>query len=84
MLRTGASQCRIASGVEEPPVTRAQAKKIYSDVKALVYVFGGNIRKKCLERGVPEAMVDELLANDTALNNFLDHHDFLGDRKDDD
>lgn len=63
-------------------MTRAQAKKIYSDVKALVYVFGGDLRKKCLERGVPEVMVHELLANDTALNGFFDRHDILGDRKD--
>ena len=62
-------------------MTRAEAKKIYSDVKAMVFVFGGDIRKKCLERGIPEAMVDELLSNDTALNRFFDEHDILGDRK---
>ena len=63
-------------------MTRAQAKKIYSDVKAMVYVFGGDIRKKCLERGIPEAMVDELLANDTALDRFFEQHDISGERKD--
>jgi hypothetical protein len=69
-------------GDSNPTVTRAQAKKIYSDVKALVFVFGGDIRRKCLERGIPEVMVDELLANDTALNDFFDRHDLFGDRKD--
>ena len=64
-------------------MTRAQAKKIYSDVKALVYVFGGDVRRKCLERGVPEAMLDELIANDSTLNRFFESHDMLGEPRDD-
>jgi len=63
-------------------MTRAEAKKIYSDIKALVYVFGGDVRKKCLERGVPEAMVNELMANDSTLNRFFESHDILGEPRD--
>jgi hypothetical protein len=69
--------------VEDSVMTRGEAKKIYSDVKALVYVFGGDVRKKCLERGVPQVMVDELIANDSALNRFFDSHDIMGEPKDD-
>jgi hypothetical protein len=64
-------------------MTRNDAKKIDSDVKAMVYVFGGDVRKKCLERGMPQAMVDELIANDSSLNRFFDSHDILGELKDD-
>jgi hypothetical protein len=62
-------------------MTREQAKKLYSDISSLVYVFGGDLRQKCLQRGIPPELVDELIENDKRFNDFLKAHDFHGERK---
>ncbi len=62
-------------------MTKNDAKKLYSDIAALVYVFGGDLRRKCLERGIPVEYVEEFMENDKRFNQFLKAHDFTGDPK---
>jgi hypothetical protein len=63
-------------------MTREQAQKLYTDLSSLVYVFGGDLRQKCLQRGIPAEMVDEFIESDKRFNSFLKAHDFDGERKD--
>jgi len=63
-------------------MTRDEARKLYTDISSLVYVFGGDLRQKCLQRGLPSEIVDEFIENDKRFNQFLKAHDFGGDKKD--
>ncbi len=63
-------------------MTRDEARKLYTDVSSLVYVFGGDLRQKCLQRGIPGDLVDEFIENDKRFNQFLQAHDSGGERKD--
>jgi hypothetical protein len=63
-------------------MTREQAHKLYADLSSLVYVFGGDLRQKCIQRGIPPELVDEFIENDKRFNRFLKAHDFNGERKD--
>ena len=62
-------------------MTRDEARKLYTDISSLVYVFGGDLRQKCLQRGLPSDLVDEFIENDKRFNQFLTAHDFGGDKK---
>ena len=64
-------------------MTRDEARKLYTDISSLVYVFGGNLRQKCLQRGLPSELVDEFIDNDKRFNQFLKAHDSGGDKKSD-
>ena len=61
-------------------MTREQAQKLYSDISSLVYVFGGDLRRKCLQRGIPEELVEEFIEADRRFNRFLKAHDFSGEK----
>jgi hypothetical protein len=65
-------------------MTREEAQKLYTDISSLVYVFGGDLRQKCLQRGLPSELVDEFMENDKRFNKFLKAHDFSGEKKDSD
>ena len=52
-------------------MTREQAWKLYTDISALVYVFEGDLRQKCLQRGIPPEFVDEFIESDKRFNKFL-------------
>ncbi len=62
-------------------MTRDEARKLYTDVSSLVYVFGGDLRQKCLQRGIPSDLVDEFIENDKRFNQFLRAHDSGGGKK---
>jgi hypothetical protein len=62
-------------------MTRDEARKLYTDVSSLVYVFGGDLRQKCLQRGIPGDLVDEFIENDRRFNQFLKSHDSGGESK---
>jgi hypothetical protein len=62
-------------------MTRDEARKLYTDISSLVYVFGGDLRQKCLQRGLPSELVDEFIENDKRFNQFLKAHDSGGDKK---
>ena len=62
-------------------MTRDEARKLYTDISSLVYVFGGDLRQKCLQRGLPSELVDEFIENDKRFNQFLKAHDSGGERK---
>jgi hypothetical protein len=59
-------------------MTRDEARKLYTDISSLVYVFGGDLRQKCLQRGLPSELVDEFIENDKRFNQFLKAHDPVG------
>ncbi len=63
-------------------MTRDEARKLYTDVSSLVYVFGGDLRQKCLQRGIPSDLVDEFIENDKRFNQFLKAHDSGGEKRD--
>jgi len=65
-------------------MTREQAWKLYTDISALVFVFEGDLRQKCLQRGIPPEFVDEFIENDRRFDKFLRAHDFGGEKKDPD
>jgi hypothetical protein len=62
-------------------MTREDARKLYTDISSLVYVFGGDLRQKCLQRGLPPELVDEFIDSDKRFNQFLKSHDSSGDAK---
>jgi hypothetical protein len=62
-------------------MTRDEARKLYTDISSLVYVFGGDLRQKCLQRGLPSELVDEFIENDKRFNQFLKAHDSTGEKK---
>jgi hypothetical protein len=64
-------------------MTRDEARKLYTDISSLVYVFGGDLRQKCLQRGLPPELVDEFIEHDKRFNQFLKAHDFGGEKKND-
>jgi hypothetical protein len=64
-------------------MTRDEARKLYTDISSLVYVFGGDLRQKCLQRGLPSELVDEFIENDKRFNQFLKAHDSGGEKKND-
>ncbi len=62
-------------------MTREQARKLYSDISSLVFVFGGDLRQRCLQRGIPPEFVDEFIESDKRFNKFLQAHDSDGEKK---
>jgi hypothetical protein len=62
-------------------MTREQARRLYSDISSLVFVFGGDLRQRCLQRGIPAEFVDEFMESDRRFNKFLQAHDFDGEKK---
>jgi hypothetical protein len=64
-------------------MTRDEARKLYTDISSLVYVFGGDLRQKCQQRGLPDELIDEFIENDKRFNKFLKAHDSSGEKKDD-
>jgi hypothetical protein len=54
------------------------AKRIFDHQVALSYVFGGELKRRCLELGVPEQTFEKLLKEHQRLSAFVDKHDSLG------
>ena len=52
-------------------MTRDEARKLYTDISSLVYVFGGDMRQKCLQRGLHHGLVGELIGTAKRFNQFL-------------
>lgn len=63
-------------------MTREEAQRLYTDISSLVYVFGGDLRERCLRRGIPSELVEEFIEADKRFSNFLKAHDFGGEKKD--
>jgi len=59
-------------------VSEQEARKVFSHTIALAKVFGGNIRKMCAERGVPEHLVSKLLDEQDAWDRGLQKFDWDG------
>jgi hypothetical protein len=57
------------------PVQEKEARKIFDHKAALCATFGGDLRKSCLEAGLPEALIDKFMREDSAFGAFLSRHD---------
>ncbi len=56
-------------------------KRIYDTQVVLCKVFGGDVRRRCLEKGVPEEMIEKFLHAAAHLDRFFDRHDWNGDTR---
>ena len=62
-------------------VSEQEARKVFSHVVSLYKVFGGDLMQTCKERGVPEALVRKLIAEQTAWAWGLSKFDWDGSPK---
>jgi hypothetical protein len=63
-------------------VTKAEAEEIFSTCTAIVDVFGGDLRKLCKNRGVPDAYIDDFMERaekKKVYDKFFDIHTKTGD-----
>ena len=63
-------------------MTRAEAEEIFTTCKAIANVLGKDLRELCRNRGVPEAMISELLRENEGqevYDRFFKAHDDAGD-----
>jgi hypothetical protein len=62
-------------------MTEQEAKKIYSHQLAMSKVFGFDLKKACLEKGVPIKMLEKFIREDEAFDKGLSHFDWDGTLK---
>ncbi|HUI72073.1 MAG TPA: hypothetical protein VL354_16255 [Spirochaetia bacterium] len=62
-------------------MSEQEARKVFSHVFALAKVFGGNVRKMCADRGVPEPFVRKLLDEQDKWDRGLQKFDWDGSIK---
>ncbi len=64
-------------------MTRAEAEEKYLMCLSLVEVLGGDIREKCLEKGIPEDFIQEFTQSTeekrNAYDKFFEEHDAAGE-----
>jgi hypothetical protein len=58
-----------------------EARKIFDSNLALWKVFGGDLRNRCLSRGIPEDVFNSLLSEYERMSDFIDRHDAKGNIK---
>jgi hypothetical protein len=52
-----------------------EARGIYDHKLSLCRVFGGNVRQRCLEAGVPAELIDKFERLDAALDKLINRLD---------
>ena len=61
-------------------MSEQEAKHIYDHKLSLCRVFGGDVRQRCLEAGVPAELIDKFERNDaevdTLINRLCDLEDW--------
>ncbi len=62
-------------------MSEQEARLIYAHEVSLCNVFGGNVRQNCLDRGVPQDMVDLFLAESEAWDRSLSKFNWDGTLK---
>jgi hypothetical protein len=62
-------------------MTDQEAQMIYAHEVSLCNVFGGNVRQNCIDRGVPEEVVDRLIAESEAWDRSLKKFNWDGSVK---
>ena len=54
------------------------AKRVFDNKVAICKVLGGDVRRQCLEAGVPATLIEKFLADDQELTEFFNLHDQAG------
>ena len=62
-------------------MSEQEARLIYAHEVSLCNVFGGNVRQNCLDRGVPEEIVEMLIAETEAWDRSLSKFNWDGTLK---
>ena len=62
-------------------MNEVEAKRIFDNKVALCNVFGGDLKKCCLESGISEQLFDRLLVEYQNISAFIDRHDSEGNRR---
>ena len=62
-------------------MTEKEARMIYAHEVSICNVFGGNVRQNCLDRGVPEDLVDLFIAETEAWDKGLRRFNWDGSLK---
>jgi len=62
-------------------VSEQEARKVFSHVVSLYKVFGGDLMEMCKARGVPEALVRKLIAEQKTWDWGLSKFDWDGSPK---
>jgi hypothetical protein len=63
-------------------MTRVEAEEIYTTCSAIVEVMGGDLRKLCRSRGMPEEYIEEFIKRDSRkedYDRFFEVHDRSGE-----
>jgi hypothetical protein len=59
-------------------MNEVDARRIFDNKIALCKVFGGDLRKLCLEKGMQEQVFDKLFMEHQHMSAFIDKHDLEG------
>ena len=62
-------------------MSEQEARKVFSHAIAMCKVFGGDVRAMCAERGVPNEIIDKLLAEQETWDRGLAKFDWDGTLK---
>ena len=55
-----------------------ESGKVFDNSLALCTVLGGDLKKRCLEMGMPEQVFDRLFGDYRRMSAFIDRHDMQG------
>jgi len=59
-------------------LSEEDARRIFDNKISICKVLGGDVRRQCLEAGVPAALIEKFLAADHELSAFFNLHDQSG------
>jgi hypothetical protein len=58
----------------------SEARRIFDHKWSMCRVFGGDVRRQCLDAGVPGDLIDRFMTQDSRFEQFMSRHDDLGNR----
>jgi hypothetical protein len=58
-----------------------EARRVFDHYVALSKILGGDLKTRCLGKGMTEQQFDTLLREQQRLSNFIDKHDSEGNIK---
>ncbi len=62
-------------------MSEQEARKVFSQTISLAKVFGGDVRRMCVERGVPDHLLNKLLDEQERWDKGLQKFDWDGSIK---
>jgi hypothetical protein len=58
-------------------MSEQEARRIYEHKLSLSRVFGGDVRQRCMEAGVPAELIDKFQRSDADIDTLIDRLDNL-------